>query len=130
SSIGLGELVAATFLGFATTILPFIVQGYPITFEVIMVAIPFALLISVMILTNNIRDIDKDNEFRKTIAIRLGRARSINLLILILAVLYIWMIVLVFFNIIPAISLISLLALPVVFQLLSSFKGGTTDPSC
>src|SRR5699024_8216072 len=88
SAIGLGECIAFIFLGIVVTVLGYVVQGHPLNSDIIMLALPFALLIAAMILTNNIRDIKKDVPFRKTIAISLGKKRSIRLLAIILASTY------------------------------------------
>src|SRR5690625_5774300 len=81
SAIGLGEVIAAVFLGGATTILAYVVQGNSLNFSIILLSIPFATLIASMILTNNIRDIDKDRHFQKTVLIYLGRKNAVSLLI-------------------------------------------------
>src|SRR5690625_4022097 len=126
SSIGLGEVIAAIFLGFATTILPYIVQGNELTLEIFVVAVPFALLIATMILTNNIRDIKKDNGFRHTIAIVIGKKRAIHILTALLILIYMWIIGLVFFNIIPTLSLVVFLAIPFAIRLLRCFLKSDT----
>src|SRR5699024_6962346 len=59
SAIGLGECIAFIFLGIVVTVLGYVVQGHPLNSDIIMLALPFALLIAAMILTNNIRDIKK-----------------------------------------------------------------------
>ena len=122
ASIGLGEVVAAIFLGMMTTILPYMIQGNPLDFQIILIAIPFALIIATMILTNNIRDIIKDIGHRRTVAMLLGRKSAIQLLTLLLVSVYISLIVLVVFNIIPKMSMIGLLAIPLAIRLRFTFK--------
>src|SRR5699024_8097364 len=73
NSIGFGEVVAAVFLGLMVTHLTFVVQTNTLNGSVILISIIFALLISTMILTNNIRDIQKDRAFRATLATILGK---------------------------------------------------------
>src|SRR5699024_7380574 len=73
SALGLGEIVAAVYLGFVPTILAYIMHDNFINFKIILLASPFSLLIASMILSNNIRDIKKDTGFRRTLAIRMGR---------------------------------------------------------
>src|SRR5690625_4289559 len=90
SSIGLGEVVAAIFLGFVPTILAYIIQGHQIDLQIILLATPFAAVIATMILTNNIRDIKKDVGFRQTIAIKIGRKWAIRILTGLLALPYLW----------------------------------------
>src|SRR5690625_6039123 len=57
SAIGLGEVIAAVFLGGATTILAYVIQGNSLNFSIILLSIPFATLIASLILTNYIYDI-------------------------------------------------------------------------
>lgn len=121
-SIGLGELVAFIFLGLTTTILGYCVQGYSVDFRIIAVALPFALLISSMILTNNIRDIDKDHKFRHTLATMLGRTRAVYLLTAILAFAYVIIIGLVLYGLIPWTSAIVVFAFPLAYRLRWSFR--------
>lgn len=122
SSIGLGEVVAAVFLGLATTILPYVVQGHPINWDIFLIAIPFSLIISVMILTNNIRDIQKDTGFRHTIAIVVGRKWALRILTMLLIFAYFSVIYLIFLNIIPVLSLIVLCAMPFAIRLRLAFQ--------
>ncbi|WP_235793142.1 prenyltransferase [Virgibacillus salidurans] len=88
ASLGLGELVAALFLGFVTTGLGYTVQGHATGGLVLMIAFLYALLISTMILTNNIRDFQKDKGHRNTLAMRLGRRNAVRLLTVLLATSY------------------------------------------
>src|SRR5690625_6716823 len=62
-------------------IFAYVVKSNSLNFSIILLSIPFATLIASMILTNNIRDIEKDRHFRKTIAIYLGRKNAVSLLI-------------------------------------------------
>src|SRR5699024_7306840 len=87
-----------------------------------MLALPFALLIAAMILTNNIRDIKKDLPFRKTIAILLGKKQSIRLLAIILASTYAMMGVSIILGIVPVLGLLTLFASPFAFRLLYAFR--------
>lgn len=130
SQIGLGEAVGAIFLGFATTFLPFIVQGYYAFTEMLLISVPFALLISTMIFTNNIRDIEKDAGFRTTTAIILGRNKSIMMLRIIIITIYIFLLFLIIFEIVPAVTLLSVFAIPAAILLLHCFKTANTDPAC
>src|SRR5699024_4874031 len=122
SAIGLGECIAFIFLGIVVTVLGYVVQGHPLNSDIIMLALPFALLIAAMILTNNIRDIKKDVPFRKTIAISLGKKRSIRLLAIILASTYATMGILIILEIVPVLGLFTLFALPFAFRLLYAFR--------
>ncbi|MFB4167896.1 prenyltransferase [Virgibacillus sp. JSM 102003] len=116
-SIGLGETVAFIFLGPVITILGYSVQGHSIDIQIAAISLPFAMLIASMILTNNIRDLEKDSTFRKTLPAILGRARAINILVALLSIAYITVLGLVLYSVIAWQSLAVLLALPLAFRL-------------
>ncbi|TRM13104.1 1,4-dihydroxy-2-naphthoate octaprenyltransferase [Lentibacillus cibarius] len=121
-SIGLGETVAFTFLGPIVTILSYVVQGNELRLDILAISLPFALIIASMILTNNIRDIEKDHAFRHTLATTLGRFRAVNLLTVLLTLSYITVIGLVVSNVVPWSATLVLLALPLAFRLRWSFR--------
>jgi len=126
SAIGLGEVIAAVFLGGATTILAYVVQGNSLNFSIILLSIPFATLIASMILTNNIRDIEKDRHFRKTIAIYLGRKNAVSLLIGLIITPYVSVALFTFTGLIPWTAGIVFLASPVAFKLCYSYRTEAT----
>lgn len=80
AAIGLGETVGAVFLGLVPFLLGFFIQDSSVTPVVFIVSLPYILLIASMILTNNIRDIKKDEGFRKTVPMRTGRKAAVALL--------------------------------------------------
>ncbi|GAA3716549.1 1,4-dihydroxy-2-naphthoate polyprenyltransferase [Salinicoccus jeotgali] len=89
SSLGLGEVAAAISLGPLPVIIAMLVQGAGMDWMMLIYPLPFALLMATMVLTNNIRDIEKDWSTRRTIAIRIGRERAIILLAVLLILTYI-----------------------------------------
>lgn len=121
SALGLGEATAAIFLGFIPVSLAFIVQNIKFEFVGFTIGFLFALLISLMILTNNIRDIYKDEGFRQTIAIRIGKKQAIKLLIVLIIGVYLIGTLLVVSEILPVSSLIFYFAMPVAFRLVHVF---------
>jgi 1,4-dihydroxy-2-naphthoate octaprenyltransferase len=122
SALGLGELTAAVFLGFVTATLSYVVQGYAIDGYILALALTFALLISTMILSNNIRDLKKDIGFRNTLPMKLGRKNAVRLLSSLLAVIYVWAITLIIANIVPWTAVMSLFAIPVALRLRWSYR--------
>src|SRR5699024_7091872 len=122
----IGEGVTATFLGFVPGTVAFVVQGQLLNGTILAIFSPFALLISSMILTNNIRDIDKDHGFRHTIAIRLGRQKAVQLLTALLILAYVAIIILLVINALPRMSLVTLLASPAAVRLLWSLRRKAT----
>ncbi|SDQ26505.1 prenyltransferase [Virgibacillus salinus] len=123
-SIGLGETVAFIFLGPVITILGYSVQGHAVDTQIAVISLPFAMLISSMILTNNIRDLEKDSAFRKTLPAILGRATAINILVTLLSIAYLTVLGLVLYNVIAWQSLAVILALPLAFRLRWSLRRG------
>lgn len=123
-SIGLGETVGAVFLGLVITVLAYVVQGNPLDIPILAVSFIFALLISSMILTNNIRDIEKDGQFRNTLATMLGKKRAVYVLTAILAIAYVWLLVMLSIGIVPWTSGTVFLAFPLAIRLLWSFRKG------
>lgn len=126
SAVGLGETAAAIFLGIVPALLAYSVQGNLIDGEILLVALPFALLISTMILTNNLRDFEKDQDFRRTIVIRLGKMKATRLLNLLLILVYLLVIGLVLFQIVGATIGLVLFAFPAAIKLHWSFRYGAS----
>ncbi|MBP1969917.1 1,4-dihydroxy-2-naphthoate octaprenyltransferase [Virgibacillus natechei] len=126
ASLGLGEIVAAVFLGFVTTGLGYSVQGHAINGLVLIIAFLFALLIATMILTINIRDFKKDQGYRNTLAMRIGRQSAIRLLTGLLITIYLCVMMLIFFQIVSWTAMITFLALPLAYRLRWSFRNTAT----
>ncbi len=122
SALGFGELTAAVFLGFVTTILSFVVQGHAVDGFILAVALTFAMLISTMILSNNIRDLKKDRGFRNTLPMKLGRKNAARLLSVLLISIYAWAIFLVIIQVVPWTAILSLFAIPVALRLRWSYR--------
>ncbi|WP_438314792.1 prenyltransferase [Sporosarcina sp. FA9] len=117
SSLGVGELVAAIFLGFVVTGLAYVVEGGNYSLHVVAIAVPYAIIIATMILVNNIRDMKKDIGFRFTLPIVLGRQKALLLLGILITLPYIWLIVLIVLEVTEWTITIAFLALPLAIQL-------------
>jgi 1,4-dihydroxy-2-naphthoate octaprenyltransferase len=122
SALGLGELTAAVFLGFVTTILSYVIQGHAVDSFILAVALTFAMLIATMILSNNIRDLQKDQGFRNTLPMKLGRKNAARLLSVLLVSIYIWALLLIITQVIPWTATLSLFAIPVALRLRWSYR--------
>lgn len=125
SALGIGEVTAAIFLGFVPVMLAFIIQGITFGWIAFAIGFLFALLISMMILTNNIRDIHKDEGFRQTIAMRMGEKRSVRLLLILIISVYVGATLLVINQTFPWSALIVYLALPMAYLLINAFNNKT-----
>ncbi|OQP06707.1 1,4-dihydroxy-2-naphthoate prenyltransferase [Geobacillus sp. 46C-IIa] len=126
ASLGLGEWTAAVCMGPVVTALAYAVQGHVPDTALFALSIPFALLIASMILTNNIRDIEKDQPFRRTLAIRLGRNNAVRLLGLLLVSAYLSIAALIVWHIVPFLAAITWLALPLAIRLRLCFRPGAS----
>ncbi|WP_085507067.1 1,4-dihydroxy-2-naphthoate octaprenyltransferase [Thalassobacillus devorans] len=122
ASLGLGEVTAGLFLGFVTTMLSYGVQTQMISIASVFVGLVFSMLISSMVLTNNIRDIKKDTGFRKTLAMRIGRRNAIRLLAVLLIGAYLVVMALRIFSIVGSGVLLVSIAFPLVIRILRSFR--------
>lgn len=127
ASLALGEVVAFIFLGVVATTLPFIIQTNYLSGEIFAVSCLFGLLISSMILTNNMRDIDKDKPFRKTLAIILGYENAKRLLIFLLGTLYFLVPLLVMAGVLSSTAFLVFFAFPLAMKLIKSFRKGASN---
>lgn len=126
SALGFGEATAAVFLGVAPVMLAFIVQGQSFGWIAFIFSFLFAILISIMILTNNIRDIQKDKGFRNTIAMRMGKRRSVLLLTSLAGSAYVIVTGLVIAQVLPWTALLVYFAVPIAYRLRMAFRKDAT----
>jgi 1,4-dihydroxy-2-naphthoate octaprenyltransferase len=74
---GLGELFVFLFFGIVAVVGSFFVQVKHVDWEAFALAVPVGLIAAGILMVNNIRDIETDRRARKrTLAVRLGRARA------------------------------------------------------
>jgi 1,4-dihydroxy-2-naphthoate octaprenyltransferase len=74
---GLGEIFVFLFFGLVAVTGSYFVQRKGLPWQAFVLAIPVGLLISAILVVNNIRDIDTDRRAGKgTLAVRLGRGRA------------------------------------------------------
>ncbi|MCC3357933.1 prenyltransferase [Bacillus sp. REN16] len=123
-SIALGEIDAAICMGIVPGVLSYIIQGHRLDIEIIAVIVPFMFLIFSMILSNNIRDLEKDKGIRKTLPMFIGRVRASQLLTILLSLAYLWVITLVSIDVLPLFTVAVILALPLAYRLNMSYKPG------
>lgn len=98
------------------------VQRQALSLKALYISIPFGILVGLVLLANNIRDIDYDSRQRiKTIGILLGGQRSISLYAGLILTAYLYTIGMVLVGILSPWGLLVLLSLPRAIQLLKSF---------
>lgn len=117
SSLGLAEVIAFIFLGFFPAFVGYVVQVHSLDLAIIALALPYALVSSTMLLTNNIRDIQKDENIRRTVAMRLGRNNAVLTLTILLTLAYLIVFILIVTGIVTPFSFITMVALPVAIRL-------------
>jgi 1,4-dihydroxy-2-naphthoate polyprenyltransferase len=74
---GLGELFVFLFFGVVAVVGSYFVQVKHLHWEAFALAVPVGLLASAILIVNNVRDIDSDRRAgKRTLAVRMGRART------------------------------------------------------
>jgi 1,4-dihydroxy-2-naphthoate octaprenyltransferase len=74
---GLGEVFVFLFFGIVAVTGSYFVQRHNLPWEAFVLAIPVGLLISAILVVNNIRDIESDRRAgKRTVAVRIGRSRT------------------------------------------------------
>jgi 1,4-dihydroxy-2-naphthoate octaprenyltransferase len=83
---GLGELFVFLFFGVVAVAGSYFVQVQSLPWQPFVVAVPVGLLASAILVVNNVRDLDTDRRAgKRTLAVRLGRARTRSLYVAMLA---------------------------------------------
>jgi 1,4-dihydroxy-2-naphthoate polyprenyltransferase len=98
------------------------VQRQTVSGKTLLVSIPFGVLVALVLLANNIRDIAYDSrQHIKTIGVVLGARRSIMLYAALILTAYLYTIVIVIFGVLSPWALLVLLSLPKAIKLLKEF---------
>ena len=98
------------------------VQRLALSMKVLYLSIPFGILVALVLLANNIRDIDYDSRQKiKTIGILLGGRQSFRVYAGLILAAYLYIIAMVVLGILSPWGLLVLLSLPKAIQLLKSF---------
>ncbi len=94
SNTPLGEMIVGFTMGFVEVIATEFVSCGKITLTGYLVSVPVSLLVSAMLIANNIRDIEKDRmSNRKTLVVLLGKKYSQVLFYSVFALSYLWLLV-------------------------------------
>lgn len=119
-----GEIVAGFFMGNVIVLIAFYIQTQTITSKAFFISIPISILVAAILTANNIRDLDGDKENgRKTLAILLGRKKSIIFLACMFIVSYLIIFILIVANFISFWSLLVLISIPKAFSAVKLFIG-------
>jgi len=125
---GLGDLFVFVFFGLAAVAGTYFVQVGLVSAAAWWMAIPVGLIITAILVVNNLRDLENDRKAGKhTLAVMLG-SQGVRLeYVLCLAVAYLILPILVFMKIVPAFTLLAWLSLPVALKsmrIVSTQQGG------
>jgi len=119
-----GEVTAGLFMGVIIIGIAFFIQTGTIVPEIIILSVPTSILIGAILLSNNIRDLDGDQENgRKTLAILVGRQNAIRVLAGMFIISYIWCVALVFTGMVSAWIFIVFLSIPKAIAATKGFIG-------
>lgn len=120
-----GELVAGFFMGTIIVGIAFFIQTGYVNFEITIVSIPFFILIGLILLANNIRDLDNDKvSGRKTFAILVGKHRALQSMAIALAVVYVLNVIFAF-TIGGILNLLTLVTIPLEVKIIKGFKNNS-----
>ncbi|HOL05922.1 MAG TPA: 1,4-dihydroxy-2-naphthoate octaprenyltransferase [Syntrophorhabdaceae bacterium] len=115
----LGDLAVFVSFGPAMTLGAYFVQAHQFSWTPVLYAIPLAFLVDAVLHGNNLRDIKNDIAVSiKTVPILIGESNSKVMYHILVLGAYLSVILLIVFNGLPAISLITLLSLPLAIKLI------------
>jgi len=97
SSSPFGELFAGGFLGTGVICIAFYIQTGYVTWHVVAISLPIAVLIGLILTGNNLRDrVGDAANGRRTLVILLGHRRSVRLMTVLFYFCYFWILILIF----------------------------------
>lgn len=124
-----GEIVSGLLMGTGFVLISYFIQAGTVTFEAVMISIPVGILVGMINMSNNIRDIKEDTRGgRKTLPILLGRESAVRFLASNFVFAYVWIIALVIVGAISPWALVVLLSIPKPLQAIKGFQKGKEQP--
>ncbi len=127
---GLGEVFVFLFFGIVAVAGSFFVQVRHLDWEAFALAVPVGLLAAGILVVNNIRDIETDRRAgKRTLAVRLGRARARALFAVMVYGAYLLALVTWVFGPLTAWVLLPWLTLPVGAELVREVRNRTDGPA-
>ncbi len=122
-----GEIVAGFFMGFVIILLSFYIQTGFVTVNSMLISIPISILIGAILMANNIRDLEGDQERgRKTLAILLGHKKAVQFLGGMFAFSIAWILTMIFVGKASIWLILVLLSIPKAVQAVKLFHGERT----
>lgn len=118
SSTPASEATVFVFMGVLIVVIAYAVQAGGFPLHVVLAALPLGCPVAAILLANNIRDLEEDiRGGRRTLPIVFGRAGGIAVYRGLLAATYVLLLLLVVSGVVPAVSLVALLSLPLAIKL-------------
>jgi len=112
-----GELAVGVGFGPLMVLGSYYVQAQVLSFKVFLISIPVGILIALVLLINEFPDYEADKIVgKRTLVVILGKGRTVTLYHILLASVYLVITALVIFKLLPFISLIVFLSLPLAFR--------------
>ena len=117
-----GEILSGFFMGMLIILISFFIQTGTVDSSSILLSVPSMVLVGMIMLSNNIRDLDGDKENgRKTVAILLGKKKAIYLLAGMFTFSYLWILGLIISGIAPFWTAIVILSIPKPIKAIKGF---------
>ncbi len=114
---GLGDIFVFIFFGVVSVAGTYFIQAGTVTPAVWWMAIPPGLIITAILVVNNLRDIDNDRKAgKRTLAVRFGEQATKIQYIVCIVVAYLILIPVAWLGLIPWTALLAWLSLPIAFQ--------------
>ena len=127
---GLGELFVFLFFGVAAVAGSYFVQMRDFSWESLVLSVPVGLVVSALLVVNNVRDIDTDRRSgKRTLAVRLGRPRTRLLYATMVYAAYPLALITWVFGPLSAWLALSWLSLPAAVAVVQSVRARTDGPS-
>jgi len=124
-----GEIFAGGFMGSGIAVLSCFIQQRFVDLRDVLVSIPLAILISAILTSNNIRDLEGDKlNGRRTLAILLGHRGAVYFLAGCLVTANLWTVALVAARVLPPLALVALGSLLPAADAIRIFRAGKTPP--
>jgi len=129
ASHGLGEVFVFIFFGPVAVCCTYFVQGGRFSLESLVASVPPGLLITAIMVINNLRDIPTDAKAgKRTLAVRLGRQKTITLYVALLAGAYAVPLLFMISGYAGAAMLLTILPLPMMIALIREVRVTTGPP--
>ncbi|NHC41184.1 1,4-dihydroxy-2-naphthoate polyprenyltransferase [Bacillus sp. MM2020_1] len=117
-----GEILSGFFMGMLIILIAFFIQTGTVSSTSILVSVPSMILVGMIMLSNNIRDLDGDKENgRKTVAILLGKKGAIYLLTGMFTFSFLWVLVLIIIGVLPVWTALVILSAPKAMKATKGF---------